>query len=74
VKPGLVSGPRKPWGVHFPQACGDVEKQVCFIRKDWMGGGRSVGIEEDEDYSTMADHFKEYVRMRCLQELKKTCL
>lgn len=63
-RPCVASGHRKPHGVHFPQAFEDVVKQVAFIRKDWMGRGRSVGILEDESYSTMEDNFKDYVRMR----------
>lgn len=36
-----------------------------------MGRGRSASIWEDEDNSKMEDNFKEYVRMRGTQEVRK---
>lgn len=64
----MASGYRRPCVAHFPQAFEDTAKQVAFVRKDWMGRGRSVGILEDENYATMEDNFKEYVKMRSVKK------
>lgn len=42
-RPGVASGHRKPWRVHFPQAFEDGAKQVCFIKKRLDGRGQTSG-------------------------------